>query len=885
MSKHLILIVDKRGILGTRVVEALSALETLPQIVFATGKELNPESGYYKHLIVIPYEKKFPQVPQGEYSHMLFIYSGEEDFAEIAHEFLEVAKQTKARLVFILPILFATEKRIHALQKAHTKTFVIVLGEVFGANLPEYGKTFAQLSLQAKKGKVTLYNMGMDKLYTVFIDDCVTAVLEVLFQAHQLRRLFYVFPKRPPTQLTITRILHKLYKDMNIDFVESKDLHKDYLFSQAEGTYLLKEPYDLEARIKQDKRDKELSLSSVLMESEPAKNDFGKGSLKIFLLLVVFIALLPLLTTFLASFLGATEIKRAKTFVEQGNFEQAANSAQNASFFFGIAETTNKTVLAQATFFGRKEQALRLGDTIRFGKDASGLILTFSQAGQGYLSVASGKSIAPKQDFTTASNALKSSLAIFQKLKVEQGGDWQKEYNSIFTMAGSLVDVLPWLFGFEGNRTYLILFQNNMELRPGGGFVGSYALSTVDKGRITDFSIYDVYDADGQLKGHVEPPYAIRRYIPISHWFLRDSNFSPDFAKNSANAAFFLKEETGKIVDGIIGIDASFVKEVLAVSGPVYVSSYNQWVSADNMYELTQRFAENDFFPGSTQKKNFLKSLFIAIREAFVSSKNLPYALILSKLSKGISERHVQFSVNDLNTQKLLSINNFYSSLADTREEGQNYINDFLSISEANVGGNKANAFIKRKVDYEVSIDEEGSTSAKLTITYKNTSKKSDSKGLPYKNYLRLFLPKSTILLGVAINGQEQHLVDAVVDPLLYEAKDFKAPTGLEIERGQEDGKTIFGFLTVVGQEDLQTIVISYILPNSLIEDFPAFSYSFLFYKQPGTAELPFSLKASYPQQFLPYKVSGELQSNQDSVVTNQTVAKDFGIDLSFSRK
>jgi len=48
-----------------------------------------------------------------------------------------------------------------------------------------------------------------------------------------------------------------------------------------------------------------------------------------------------------------------------------------------------------------------------------------------------------------------------------------------------------------------------MELRPGGGFIGSYAILSVDKGKITNFKIYDVYDADGQLKNHIEPPFAI----------------------------------------------------------------------------------------------------------------------------------------------------------------------------------------------------------------------------------------------------------------------------------------------------------------------------------------------------------------------------------------
>src|SRR3989344_5241553 len=114
-----------------------------------------------------------------------------------------------------------------------------------------------------------------------------------------------------------------------------------------------------------------------------------------------------------------------------------------------------------------------------------------------------------------------------------------------------------------------------MELRPGGGFIGSYGLLTFSKGKITDFSIHDVYDADGQLKGHIEPPFPIRRYLPQIHWYMRDSNWDVDFAKAASTSAYFLNAETGKTVDGVIGVDLSFVKNLLSVTGPITVSDYN----------------------------------------------------------------------------------------------------------------------------------------------------------------------------------------------------------------------------------------------------------------------------------------------------------------------
>ena len=85
---------------------------------------------------------------------------------------------------------------------------------------------------------------------------------------------------------------------------------------------------------------------------------------------------------------------------------------------------------------------------------------------------------------------------------------------------------------FNGHKIYLLLLQNNMELRPTGGFIGSVGLLDLQDGKMNNLDILDVYTIDGQLKGHVDPPDPIRKYFNQPNWFLRDSNFDPDFANS-----------------------------------------------------------------------------------------------------------------------------------------------------------------------------------------------------------------------------------------------------------------------------------------------------------------------------------------------------------------
>jgi len=86
---------------------------------------------------------------------------------------------------------------------------------------------------------------------------------------------------------------------------------------------------------------------------------------------------------------------------------------------------------------------------------------------------------------------------------------------------------------------------------------------------------------------------------------LRDSNFDVDFSKGAVASAVFLNTEMHQAVDGGNRVDLSFVKNLLDVVGPVSVPDYNQIVTTDNFYQVTQSHTQDNFFPGSTQKKIF----------------------------------------------------------------------------------------------------------------------------------------------------------------------------------------------------------------------------------------------------------------------------------------
>jgi hypothetical protein len=138
--------------------------------------------------------------------------------------------------------------------------------------------------------------------------------------------------------------------------------------------------------------------------------------------------------------------------------------------------------------------------------------------------------------------------------------------------------------GFDSGKTYLILLQNSTELRPTGGFIGSMALATVHGGFIKDLKVEDVYTADGQLKGHADPPKPISEILGQEHWYLRDSNWDPDFSQSGKTAAWFYQKETNTAVDGVIAVSSPFLIDILKATGPITLADYNDQITADNFY-------------------------------------------------------------------------------------------------------------------------------------------------------------------------------------------------------------------------------------------------------------------------------------------------------------
>ena len=877
-----ILIVDKLGILGEALAKEISS-ESL--VIFVSGKKIEDDN-----IIHIPYTKKIPTIPDNTYSHIFIIDEYGVISKEFISSFIKKAQHDGSVLTLSIDINLVADDYVYNYVNSFEKAKIVITADIFANNIIYDPKTYINQFIASviKEKKINVPGDGTNQVNPVYFDDVVTAVLQAGFIEREDNRVFFAYPAHKPSLLSLAHMFQKIDPNIKIDFVKNEKLKNEKLELSVNGKYLLEKDYNLESKIKKlDLNKKE--VEEVKREQDQPKSFYQFKFASIFFgmfLTLMFFLILPLIATLSFLAVGGLFAKDLINSLETQNLSRARLSASNAYNFFNLAKSSSTLLQRQAKLLGMEESLYPLSEKINQGMEISYTAKALLNSFEKIRSIISNTN-SNEQDFLKALDDFKNALTIYQKEKslgiIPKSID--NKLTDLISFASSTIDVWPQVLGFNGEKTYLVLLQNNMELRPGGGFIGSFAILNINKGKVKNFKILDVYDADGQLKGHVEPPFAIRRYLPSVHWYLRDSNFDVDFSKSALASAVFLNTEMRQRVDGVIGVDLSFVKNLLSAIGPVKVVDYNEIVTADNLFAVTNARVEKNFFPGSTQKKDFLRSLYNSINLKLSEEKNISYLNVLDSLTKSLYEKHIIFAFNDVSLQSLFSVNGFGSTLIDSRKNDKTTVNDFIGINEANLSANKINYFITRSFSQNSTIANDGSITQSVKVSLKNNASKLLGKNGFYKNYLRVIVPLGSTITGIKIDGRQQSIVDPIKDPIVYEKKNFVPPTGLEVEKVDQNGKTIYGFLVTVDAEILKTIEIDYKLTQKLDLTKASFLYSLKIFKQPGIDNIPYSFSLNLADSLSAVNLPSEMTIVDKKIILSKDLKKDMELNIILAKQ
>ncbi|KKP46523.1 MAG: hypothetical protein UR39_C0010G0035 [Candidatus Woesebacteria bacterium GW2011_GWA1_33_30] len=421
--------------------------------------------------------------------------------------------------------------------------------------------------------------------------------------------------------------------------------------------------------------------------------------------------------------------------------------------------------------------------------------------------------------------------------------------NNIYNLK-KVVSRLSELLGWQEPKKYLILFQNNMELRPTGGFIGSFALITLDKGRMTQMTVNDVYSADGQLKGHIEPPTPIREYLGEASWYLRDSNWDPDFTISAEKIKWFLDKAIDQKVDGVIAIDLFFIKSLLEITGPINLTDFGKTINTDNLYDTTQSEVEDDFFAGSIKKASFLSALSKSLLQEIQYLSEDKYIVFFKTLYKSLEQKHIQIYFNDLNAQTSVKDLGYAGNINMDTNCNLRCFSDGYGLVDSNLGINKSNQFILRRHELNLTLSQ-NSIHHELFVTYQNKAGRSIGSSGTYKNYARLVLPQ-----GINIKGIRMYQIDGSFVDLEYDIEDYQ-------------NRKDIGFYFEVPPDNITKIQAVWISPTDKLSQ--GGEYRMKVRKQAGTEQDPLNINISYQDLSL----TGDIPSHY-----NTDLAYDFNLKL-----
>ena len=417
-----------------------------------------------------------------------------------------------------------------------------------------------------------------------------------------------------------------------------------------------------------------------------------------------------------------------------------------------------------------------------------------------------------------------------------QGKELLATARQLITNGKPILSKTSWLLGKDKPRNYLVIFQNDGELRPSGGFWTAYATIKIDKGKVIPGTASNIYDLDDKLASTTPSPRIIKAYhINVPYLNLRDSNLSPDFP---TDAQIFLDDyykAMGKKdqFDAVIAIDTNILVDMVNVLGKLDTRVGTFTTAPDKRCNgCPQIIYEMEWISGRPRnyieknRKDFLAPLMQALLANAMGSEKSKIPLLGQAFFNNVFEKHILFYFPDTQMQQAAEQINIAGQITPT-----NNTVDYFHLNDANFASAKSNIFIRQKIKHEITV-KNSQVEHKVSVTYTNPAPGSNcnlEKGdlclnaPTYRDMFRFYVSPGSKM--VKMTGSE-------VEPVQYD----------------ELGKSVFeGFYgnkyPLYAQSSSKTSI-------DYISSVPASkNYTLLLQKQPGTKPIDYELWVNGQQQ------------------------------------
>jgi hypothetical protein len=327
------------------------------------------------------------------------------------------------------------------------------------------------------------------------------------------------------------------------------------------------------------------------------------------------------------------------------------------------------------------------------------------------------------RDIGTQSEKIKNTTAILKKTlpffeNIDQAiGEAYLKHSADLKRAEASLDNLLVLLDSGVERHIALFFQNPAEIRPGGGFIGSYADLTINHGQMVNLDVRDIYDPDGQLFKKITPPWPLQTMT--QDWGARDANWFFDFPTSARTVLGFLEaskmyEEKGTVFDGVVALNIEIIETVLGVIGPIPLDEYKITIDRDNFLSEVQREVEAGKDKAAGQPKKILQVLAPKLLEKLGNLTPTQQKSLIEDVTNQMAKKDIMVYMKDAVLAGSLKDAGMDGSLY---EIPRGFWGNYLAVVNANVAGGKSDAFITQSVGVKIDVDTEGGILTDLTLT------------------------------------------------------------------------------------------------------------------------------------------------------------------------
>ncbi len=433
----------------------------------------------------------------------------------------------------------------------------------------------------------------------------------------------------------------------------------------------------------------------------------------------------------------------------------------------------------------------------------------------------------------------------------------------ISSSTASSVDVLQDFLGFNTPRYYLLLFLNNTELRPGGGFIGSYAVVKMDKGApeiiiMEGTEILDYSQPDFDLPA---PPKPLMDYLKLQKWYFRDSNWSPDFAVSAQQSLDLYKKEKGARADeinAVIGFTPAIISELLKITGPVQAGGME--FNSDNLVEKLEYEVEYGYLEKGIEKRD-RKDLLGDLARALMGK--IKFDVIwrgdkyFSLWQKMIDQKQMMIFALSSSTQAIVRAQDWAGEMSSNQ-------GDYLFWVDANLGALKTDLAVKKEIFYDLTPTTSGFI-AQVTMKYIHSGKL-DWRTSRYRTYARLYVPAGSKLISAAgaMKGD----------------RDDRAGV---IDQGVENGRQWFGAFISIEPGQTKQLSFQYLLSAAVVDLIKIGQYNLLAQKQLGSVNNQLTLRLDFGRPVVsagPPEAQAKFGDDCYDMTTDLVVDREFNVKL-----